>query len=188
MRRAITITLALAALSFGAPALAQNCEGIDFAPRVLQQFPEAPFFCQEIVEKNGEMFARFDTEFRGTTRNGVRARFRSADGRLSDTYEFDADLNNRVHVGQQAIRYRDLPRGQRMNIYLPSDRWEFHVPEEEAFVVTTVVLIAIPREVEEEPSSTGGMLPSTASPLPLIGLAGGLFMLLGFGLRKLRRS
>ena len=68
-------------------------------------------------------------------------------------------------------------RGQKLNVYLPEDRFALVVEDADGPDVAEVVTIE-PEVVE---------MPTTASPLFLIGLAGGAFLALGGMLTGLRR-
>jgi hypothetical protein len=67
-------------------------------------------------------------------------------------------------------------RGQQLNVYIPQDRFALAVEDADGLDVADMVVI---EEVVE--------MPTTASPLFLIGLAGGAFMALGGLLSGLRR-
>ena len=74
------------------------------------------------------------------------------------------------------VEARDLMRGQRLNVYLPSDRWAI-IHED---VDGPDIADAIPLE-------TAPMLPKTASQLPLIGVLGAGLLLAGGAFTVLRR-
>jgi hypothetical protein len=68
-------------------------------------------------------------------------------------------------------------RGQQLNVYIPEDRFALAV--EDADGPDSTDMVAIEEEVVE--------MPTTASPLFLIGLAGGAFLALGGLLGRVRR-
>jgi len=178
--------LLLAGFAVSPSALAQgNCPDIEFSSQMTSQFPNIADSCLEIVTRNGEQFARLEAEIVRTTGNTVRARFQHPDGSYSDTYTIDMPADARVTIDGRQYRYRDLSRGQKVSVYLPSDRWAFNIPEGDDFATESVATVAVvtPMRVSESTA----MLPSTASPLPLIGILGGLFSALGFALVAVRR-
>ena len=67
-------------------------------------------------------------------------------------------------------------RGQQLNVYLPQDRFALAVHDEDG--LDDVDLVVIEEEVA---------MPTTASPLFLIGAAGGALLALGGALTGLRR-
>jgi hypothetical protein len=178
--------LLLATLGAAGVAFAQSgCPALDFHSSITSRFPDARDACLGIEMRDGRQYAHFQGEIVRVSGNRVRMRFQLPDGTFSDTYAFDVSPDARVSIEGRDYRWRDLERGQPLDIYLPPDRWQFHVPESERFEVSRTVAVFTPLRQEE---STGGeMLPSTASPLPLIGFAGGVLSVLGVSLLALRR-
>lgn len=178
------------AIILAAPsAIAQTtmpCGEIEFTGRVLSQFPNASRFCRDVVEKDGELYAHFTAEFLRSSGSRAELRFKNASGGYhDDTIWLDVPEGQRVKINGRNLYVRQLNRGDELDIYLPPDRWEFaHADTNEEFVAAPITTY----EVVEEPDDMGGSsyLPSTASPLPLIGLLGGLFTSLGAGLAWLR--
>jgi hypothetical protein len=167
------------------PASAQTgCEDIVFSSAITNRLPEAEESCLGVQSREGELYAHFQAEVVGVSGNTVRAKFRQPDGEYSETYAFEMQSDDRVTIDGRKYRYRDLSRGQELDIYLPGDRWEFYIPEEEDFTVATTVAVAMPYEPAQMEPET---LPKTASPLPLLGAIGGLLTMLGLGLIAIRR-
>lgn len=191
--KAIAATLVTCGAMFlvAAPASAQMtmpCGEIEFTGRVLSQFPDATRFCREVVEKDGEMYALFTAEF--LRRSGSRAelRFKNESGGYHDeTIWIDVPEGQRVKINGRNLYVRQLERGDELDIYLPPDRWQvIHHDTHEEFMAAPT---ATTYEIVDEPDDMGGSssyLPSTASPLPLLGLLGGLLTSLGAGLAWLR--
>lgn len=164
-----------------------SCDEITFTGRVLSNFPDANRYCREVVEKNGEMYAHFTAEFVRRSGNQVELRFKNAAGGYHDENLWvDVPDGQRVKINGRNLYVRQLERGDELDIYLPSDRWEVaHYDSHEEFAAAPAVTTY---EIVDEPDDMGGSsyLPSTASPMPLIGLLGGLFTSLGAGLAWLR--
>ena len=162
---------------------AVTCADLEFSQDILDVLPQANSACKSVVEIDGELFAEFKAEIvrnRGAT---TRARFQRADGSWTDVYEFTPDKSRMVRIQGRNYRLRDMDRGQQLNIFLPQDRFEVHVADDDdvttvPVTIVTVAVVAAPPEEE---------LPSTAGPLPLIGLLGGLFVAMGGGLALIRR-
>ena len=96
----------------------------------------------------------------------------------------------RVEIGGRQYRYRDLMPKQELNVYLPEGRWEVHVPHSDDFATASAVAVATPMMAagaDESESDMVAMLPKTASPLPLIGMLGGLLTSLGLVVYGIRR-
>lgn len=176
----------VAGLTASQTALAQGtCGSIQFSPSILSQFPEAPNACLGIETRNGRPFAHFEGEIVGVSGQQVRARFRLPNGDYSQTYTFTPRSDARVTIQGQQYRYRDLSRGQELDVYLPPDRWEFQLPETEVFASATTVETVTPAVVTT--SAVAASLPRTATPLPLFGLLAGFFTAFGIGLTIVRR-
>ncbi len=171
-----------------APAQAQmTCDDLDFTAPMMQRFPDPNAACFEVLTRDGRPYAQFKAIIERVRGNTVYARFRLRDGGRTDTYRFDMPADARVNIGGRSYRYRDLNRGQEVNVYLPEGDWEVHIPQTEVFETAAPTEVIVIRPVYEEPASSGSMLPSTASPLPLIGMLGGLFTGLGMVLFGIRR-
>lgn len=188
--RSFAAALAMAAFSY-VPAQAQelSCDDIDFVGEIGERFPNANEACLEIVERNGEQFAHYNAEIQRVSGNNVKVKFNLPDGSKTQTFAFDMPADARVEVQGRKYRYRDLGRGSDIDIYVPPDRWEVHIPHDEDFATSSAVAVATPMAVADDDmgEETVAMLPSTASPLPLIGLLGALFTGMGALLVGVRR-
>ena len=181
----------LVSLLAAAPAQAQlTCDDIDFTGPQSANFSQADMraACLGVVERDGRNFAKFTAELQRIAGTTVYAKFKRADGSLSDTYKFDVPPDARVTVEGRKYRYRDLGQGAEVSLYVPDDRWEIHVPESDDFATATTVAVATPAlHDEDDADDMVAALPKTASPLPLIGLMGGLLTSLGVLLYGVRR-
>jgi hypothetical protein len=184
----LTSTLLLAGLA-AAPAQAQvTCDDIDFTGQISDRFPRANDACLAVVERDGRQFAKFTAEVQRVRGNTLYAKFKLPDGSKTDTYSFDMPADARVEIGGRNYRYRDLTPKTELNVYLPEGRWEVHVPQSDDFATASAVAVATPMMASaEDESDMVAMLPKTASPLPLIGMLGGLLTSLGLLLYGIRR-
>jgi hypothetical protein len=162
-----------------------SCNDIEFTGRVLSKFPNANRFCTEVVEKDGKMYAHINAEYIRRSGDRVELRFKDGQGGYHDeTIWVDVPEGQRIKIGGRSITFRQLQRGDELDIYLPPDRWQIATADtHEEFVAAPVTTYEI---VDEPDDMSGSYLPSTASPLPLIGLLGVLFTSLGAGLAWLR--
>jgi hypothetical protein len=186
----LTSTLLLAGLA-AAPAQAQvTCDDIDFTGQIMDRFPRANDACLAVVQRDGGQFAKFSAEVQRVRGNTIYAKFKLPDGSKTDTYSFDMPADARVEIGGRQYRYRDLTPKTELNVYLPEGRWEVHVPHSDDFATASTVAVATPMmaaDAGERESDMVAMLPKTASPLPLIGMLGGLLTSLGLVLYGIRR-
>lgn len=176
------------ALSCTQPAQAQEitCRDLTFTGPVASQFPQAQDACLGVETREGRPYAHFEARIRNVRGNTVEAEFKMPDGTYSRPISVTPDPEARVRIAGRSYRYRDLSRGQELDVYLPPDRWEIVVPAdtEEFAAAPTVVILAI---AEPAPALAANTLPRTASPLPLIGALGALLTALGFAVVALRR-
>jgi hypothetical protein len=173
----------LLALAWAQPSMAQgNCGNIQFSGDILRQLPQARNACLEVVTREGQQYAHFNARVIRVQGNTVEAEFKLPDGTYASPVAVTPNPDSRVKIQGRTYRYRDLSRGQELDVYVPPDRWEIVVPtdpEVEFVAATTVTTFAI---AQPAPS-----LPRTASPLPLLGALGGLLTALGFVVMTVRR-
>ena len=177
----------LLALSWTEAALAQeNCRDLVFTGPVAREFPEARNACLGVETRDGRQYAHFQARIRSVRGNTVEAEFKMPDGTYSRPISVTPNPDSRVRIAGQSYRWRDLSRGQELDVYLPPDRWEIAVPtdSEQFAAAPAVTTLAI---TEPAPVVAANTLPRTASTLPLLGALGGLLTLLGFAVAVIRR-
>ena len=123
----------LLALSWTQPALAQpSCRDLTFTGPVAREFPQARDACLGVETRDGRPYAHFEARIRSVRGNTVEAEFKMPDGTYTRPITFTPDPDARVRIAGQSYRYRDLARGQELDVWLPPDRWEIVVPEDPA--------------------------------------------------------
>jgi hypothetical protein len=180
-----SVAVLLLAASWSQAASAQvTCNDLVFTGDIARQYPNARNACLDVVTKDGQQYAHFKARITRVQGNTVEAEFRQPDGTYTRPISFTPSPDARIRIAGQTYRYRDLSRGQELDVYLPPNRWAIAVPEtEESFETARVVTIV----ALEEPSPGLAALPRTGSPLTAIGLLGGLLALFG-GLVRVARS
>jgi hypothetical protein len=189
-KRAILIGAGVAFMAFGANAQAQvdlTCDDIDFTGELLAEYPYASEGCLDVIERNGERFAKMQVELVSTGNNRATFRFKHRDGSYGPTHSIQLDPGFRAEIDGRNYRIRELGPGQELTVYLPPDRWEAHVAQV-SDVDDSVVITPVEIEDADDSGSMMAALPSTASPMPLFGLLGGLALLGAAGLRRLRSA
>lgn len=184
--RLIAVFSALPLMAIGSFASAQSdltCDDIEFTSAVTSVYSDIADACQDVVEIDGERFARIGVEVLRSTNNSASFRIRHRDGTYGPTHRAELPSDWRAELDGRQVRARDLVRGQRLNIYMPSDRWEA------AVTAPTAVFVVYRGFALTEDSGAGSMaaLPSTASPLTTIGAMGGAALLTAFFVRIYRR-
>jgi hypothetical protein len=186
--KTIAILSALPFLALVAPASAQTdltCNDVTFNYEMTSRFPDIQTACIDVIEVEGDRFAQFSVELVSTRRNNATFRFKDPDdGSYGPTQSVTLDPNWRAEIGGREYRVSELSRGQELNIYLPSDKWEAHVARN----TTGYFAIYYPVAMADEDSGDGGaMLPSTAGFMPLFALFGGAALFSAFMIRIFRR-
>jgi hypothetical protein len=175
-------TTMLLALGWSTASFAA-CENMEFIAEITDQFPEANNACLELVERNGAQYARFDAEIVRVRGAEVRARFKKPNGEWTGTYAFRPPPERRIKIQGRSYRYQDLGRGQSLNVYIATDKFEAVIPDDDTDFVTTAAITTVAvYSPEPEPE-----MPKTASPVPLMGLLGGVFLVFAGGLAAIRR-
>ena len=155
----------------------QTCADLNWSAEVLAANPDVGISCQAVYEKDGSLFAKVTVEVVRVRGNRMTFRPLHTDGTKGDSRSVQLDSAWRAEIGGRSYRASDLMRGQQLNVYIPEDRFALAV--EDADGPDEMDMVAIEEEVVE--------MPTTASPLFLIGLAGGAFLALGGLLGRVRR-
>lgn len=178
----LSLIVALLGLVAGPQAYAQedlSCDDITWSSVVTDQYPSIDDACNAVLMKNGQMYARVSVELQRVRGNNLTFRVLNRDGSSGGVYTQNVGADWRASIGGQRYRARDLNRGQRLNVYLPPDRWAIiHEDDDGPDMEDAIPLAAAP------------MLPKTASRWPLVGTLGAGLLLLGaaFTLVRLQRQ
>jgi hypothetical protein len=198
-RMTAVLFLATAWLLTGGVAQATTCQDLQWGDFVADH-PNVEDACWDVVERDGVSYAKFHVTYDRTLNDdSVKLRLNKPDGSFAvDTFRppegfavglpEDSASEAQVATGLTAFRkipvgekaFDKIPPGTDLRLYVPEGRW-FVVVVEEVVVIEEVEPYVAP--VVEEVV----IMPTTASHLPLIGLAGGLFLMLGGALGALRR-
>jgi hypothetical protein len=152
-----------------------SCADLNWSAEVLAANPDIGAMCQTVYEKNGKLFAKTSIEVVRVRGNTMTFRPIHTDGTKGDSRSVTLDSSWRAKIAGREYRASDLMRGQELNVYLPEDRFALAVEDDS---LDDSDFMAIEETTE---------MPTTASPLFLIGLAGGAFLALGGLLSGIRR-
>jgi len=156
---------------------AVTCADLNWSAEVLANNPDIGESCQSVFEKDGRLFAKSTVEVVRVRGNRMTFRPLHTDGTMGDSRSVQLDSSWRAEIGGRSYRASDLMRGQQLNVYIPEDRFALAVSDADG--PDEADLIVIEEEVVE--------MPTTASPLFLIGAVGGAFLALGGMLTGIRR-
>ncbi len=173
---------ALLGLLLGQQAMAQDsltCDDIEWSAVITDTYPEIDRACNAVMEKNGEVFARVSIEVQRVRNNVLTFRVLNNDGSSGGSFTQNMGTEWRASVGGEELRARDLMRGQRLNVYLPGDRWAVIMEDEDG-----------PDMADAVPVAPAPELPTTASQWPLVGALGAGLLMLGaaFSVMRQRRQ
>ncbi len=184
-RQLITTMLAALLFAAAAPAAATEAQPTalscdDFKPTdaALERFPDLVGACEAVVERDGELFAKFVAIVRRANNRSVTLYLPATDR----TFTVNPNPDTRVLLGGRSARAGDLARGQEIRIYLATSQFAQPDIEEVALVTEEDIIITMPVSV---PSVDA--LPTTASPWPALGMLGALLLGAGAALRRVRR-
>ena len=154
-----------------------TCADLNWSAEVLALNPDIAAMCQTVYEKDGKLYAKTSVEVVRVRGNTMTFRPKHTDGTLGDSRSITLDSAWRANIGGRQYRASDLSRGQELNVYLPEDRFALAVADDDGLDETEMMAIG----------AVATEMPTTASPLFLVGLAGGAFLALGGLLSGVRR-
>ena len=173
------LMLILAAIGFAAAVNAATTElsCSDFRPtaEALAKYGNLRGACEGIVDRDGELFAKFSAVVRRVSGSNLTLYLPVTD----HTFRVQADPSLRVLVDGRKTRVRALTRGQEIRIYLSVAELARPDIEEVAFLTETDAIVDLDINLI-------AALPATASLLPTVASAGSVLLSAGFLLRRRR--
>lgn len=109
------------------PRGAVQCADLKWSAEVLAANPDIASACQGVYEKDGVLYARATIEVVRVLGNTLRFRTLLKDGSLGKRRSVSLDSQWRVSLDGREYRLSELSEGQRLNIYLPEDRFALTV-------------------------------------------------------------
>jgi hypothetical protein len=177
---ATSMTLALVSGQVAAQAL--TCDDIEWAANIRAEYPDIEETCSGVYERDGKLYAKAKIEVQRIRGNRISFRPIHTDGTRGDIHSVTVPASFRAKIAGREYRANQLVRGQELNVYLPDDRFALAVYDEEEAAMDEIEMMVMDIEEEEEPE-----MPTTASPLFLLGLAGAALLSLGGMFTALRR-
>jgi hypothetical protein len=173
-------------------ALAQQpaaCERVEFSAEVQARFPNIREACLDVINKDGEDYAVVKANLVRATARRMTVQVKRPDGSLSEPIGVNVRPNERLNIAGRMTPIQDVAIGQELTAYIHvTDPGIALAPAEEVEVVEFTPVPATP-EPAPEPAAVASAteMPSTATPLPLLGTIGVLLLALGTGIAILRR-
>jgi hypothetical protein len=161
----------------------QNCLEIVWSQETLAKAPKIGSACQEVLQKDGKTYVRFDGEVKKVSKGGTEVVMAMKGG---NTITLNPPEGRMVYVGGKKVPVKSLRPGDTLVFYIPEDRLVANVMETPTAPVEEIP-IADPVVEQVAMTSTDYSMPSTASNWPLLALFGALALGLAATLRT-RRS
>ena len=179
-----------------------SCDDVNWNRDMLSQHSSLIDACQEVVDVDGESWARFDAQFVRIEPNGdVIFSVRDRNDRAVEEVTLDPVPGQLAYIDGRATAFSSLRDTDSISLYVPEGQYGFATrpgaPREQLATVvvpsdserstagSTVDTTTTDRTVAQRDADRE-MLPTTAGPLPWLALVGFLSLLGGLGL-TLRR-
>lgn len=183
-----TLLAATAVLAIGlsgqASAQAPTCDDLEWAAAVKAEYPDVEQSCQGVYEQGGKLYAKVSIEVLRVRGNRVTFRTLHTDGSKGPSHSVQVPTTWRADIAGRKYRASELVRGQELNVYMPQDRFAFATHDSGGSADDSDVTIMVEETVMIEDAVA---MPTTASPLFLIGLGGGGLLAFGGLLTAIRR-
>lgn len=169
-------------------ATGASCDQITWSEEALAAYPNIADACKEVVERDGQYFVRFDGTVERTANRGQEV---TVDFEGGSSMTLTPPENLSLYMNGRRSSVSTLRRGDQLTFFVPEDRLAAHFYEPEApsaQVQIVPVRVTTLKLAAAQPGSQQDTLPSTASMLPVLGIAGLILTLIGAGLTTRRRS
>lgn len=199
--RAAILIGAAVALGASAPASAQNqnrvertfsatgtsCEQVTWSAEALAAYPNIAAACKEVLQRDGRYYVRFEGTVERTANRGQEV---TVDFEGGDSMTLTPPENLTLYREGRRSSVAALRRGDELNFFVPETQLAAHFFESEspaAQVQIVPIRVTTVHRVAAAPRQD--TLPETATmmPLPLFGIAGLVFTIIGIGLTARRR-
>jgi len=170
----------------------KSCEEVNWNSNMLQQHPRLIEACQEVIQSNGESWARFHAQFKEVKRDG-KVVFDVTDRRNRSVEEITLTpaSGQMAYIDGRATAFRNLPRSQVVNLYVPEGEYGFATrpgASREQIARAEPRPSRVREQTTAQRDSRPAVLPATASYMPWFALVGFLSLFAGLTLMIRRWS
>ena len=142
----------------------ENCTQVTWSPEMLAKHPKIASACQEVLQKDGKTYVKFEGEIKKVSKRGTEVVMAMKGG---DTITLNPRPDRTVYVGGKKTPVKNLHPGDTLTFYVPEDRLVAAVMETPTAPVEEIP-IGPPVVEQMAMTSTDYTMPSTASSWPLL--------------------
>lgn len=160
-----------------------TCADITWSPEMLAKHPKIGSACQEVMQRNGTTYVKFDGTVKKVAKGGSEV---TMDMKGGDKLVLNPDPNRSVYIGGKKTPVKSLRPGDQLTFYVPESRVVAAVMETPESPVEEIPIGPPVVEQVAMTTTTYEDLPKTASSWPLAGLLGALCIGLALAMRTRR--
>jgi hypothetical protein len=123
---AVLIGMPLAGLAQTQPQQLSCIKDITFSQEFLAKYPNAPAACQEVIEANGQKWARFNAQTEKVKNGQATFAFSDPYGNSITHLTFAFTPDAQVNVEGQPIMASSLKKGDEVTFWVPENRFGFY--------------------------------------------------------------
>jgi hypothetical protein len=185
-----TVALAASAMVYAQEpvfrATGLSCDQVTWSQAALQSYPRIASACQEVMQREGKYFIRFDGEVRNVTDRGQQVTIDFRDG---DRLTLTPPENLALTINDRPTTPRDLRPGDQLKFYIPEDQLTavFFAGLPETGPAQTVPMTPVPEVQVAAATPAPRALPGTAGSLPILAIVGMILVMFGATLTVRRR-
>ena len=154
-----------------------TCADVNWSPEMLAKHPKIGGACQEVMQRNGISYVKFQGEIVKVAKNGTEV---TMDMKGADKLVLNPKPDRTVYIGGKKTPVKNLRPGDSLTFYVPENRVVAAVMETPTAPVEEIEIGPPVVEQVAMTTTTYDDLPRTASSWPLAGLLGALCI--GFAL------
>ncbi|MEM1190802.1 MAG: hypothetical protein AAF933_02745 [Pseudomonadota bacterium] len=130
---------------------APTCDDLVWSAQVLAINPDIRKSCQGVYQRGDELFAKVTIEVTRVSGNRLGFRPQHLDGSMGKPRSITVPSTWRARLDGEDYRVRDLMPGQRLNVYVPEDRFALAVENEKLMSDEELELIEIEGATDVKP-------------------------------------
>ena len=159
-----------------------TCADVNWSPEMLAKHPKIGGACQEVMQRNGISYVKFEGEVVKVAKSGTEV---TMDMKGGDKLVLNPKPDRTVYIGGKKTPVKSLRPGDSLTFYVPENRVVAAVMETPTAPVEEID-IGPPVQQVAMTTTTYDDLPRTASSWPMVGLLGALSIAFALVMRTRR--